>query len=304
MQKTSPHKTIEYQCDYCGKYRVLIIPLSLVPEDKIRGYSELFDIHTCQNSIVTAYALFVDSHSNVRSQSKISSKKSCSDKEETFGIPLPKKSDIVKEEIPKPKGYSKKIIKRVQITDKLRNCAYTVDNPSIPFNVQVVSKYNLIIMDVAVSDKVDLKQAERWLKETVDIIETRVYLDSSTFSNLILYLEQKIKDEMEKKDLIEIQLLITKAVIKSTKKAMDDLQKEWRSWFPHWSIVDLKESMSLLELIQEEQGKSTRDVFEALNITESFGFFVSNLKDLISYNIVSVEKMEFVTLTNHTITLD
>ena len=108
--KSNVRQRIEYQCNNCGKQRILFIAPALQSEKvESHGYSEYADVHICSNNELQAIKLFVDTNYDVRSQVTVESQPRSETPTITemagFNIPVPKKTDFLEENIEPTKDF-------------------------------------------------------------------------------------------------------------------------------------------------------------------------------------------------------
>lgn len=291
---------IKYQCNKCGKLRVMYALCDLKTEDLAsKGYVEITDIHNCVESKLTPITLYVDAAYSVRSQFPI-------EVEETkttgpllgLDIPLPKKVKTGNREIEKIKGFRGKNIRSIKINDKLRQTNFFLDVSNKGNELSSTSKMSLITVSMRINKKISEENAKKWLEIIASTIETRIMLDETMLSHLLVYLEGKIKEKPGENEKIEVELLLSNSHLISNESLLKNFDENRSKTFPDWTKVEQSYASKIIQNCYASKHKTLWEVYETVKSKQTFAEFLSLVRELRKQEVIEVEKMEFFTLSD------
>ncbi len=293
------HK-VEYMCNKCGKLRVMFALYDLKTEDlDSKGYVEITDIHNCVGSKLTPITLYVDASYSVRSQFPIEVEETKTT-EPLLGldIPLPKKVKIGNREIEKIKGFRGKSIRSIKINDKLRQTNFFLDVSNKGYELSSTSKMSLITVSMRIKKNIAEKNAKKWLEIIASTIETRIMLDETMLSHLLVYLEGKIKEKPEENEKIEVELLLSNSHIISNESLLTNFKENRSKTFPDWTKAEYSYATKIIQNCCTSKHNTLWEVYETVKDKQTFAEFLSLVRELRKQEVIEVEKMEFFTLSD------
>ena len=305
--KSNIRKKIEYQCNNCGKQRILFIAPALQSEKvESHGYSEYADVHICVNNELRAIKLFVDTNYDVRSQVTVQNKPNTDVPEITelsgLNIPVPKKTDFLEEEIKPTKDFGGYNLFYLQIKDKLRQRKYTLKTETEGKEINCTSPLGFIEIKIKTDVSIREEFIQEWLISLANTLESLVYLDEFLLNYLGVYLDYMISSRPTEKELLELNLLLhsSKAIPHSTKEHITIFEEHIDELFPGLNIVSYRMYKTIMEACLGNEQKTVMDVYnqtkEKTTQIQAFPFFISVVGTLVSFGFVNLEKLEFYTV--------
>lgn len=327
------YQKLEYQCNNCGKIRSVMLPEIIKEECDFTqsGYCESFDVHTCENDELQAIILFVDTNFNVRSQTAIRAsydgfeaveEKACN---ESFLIPMPKKSQIVNRKV-KTRGQTIKNIMGMKIRDKLRNTCYMIGDIGKGKELTVNSDLNFIEIQINLKDKfaeqllkkwkdkmkhskfgtatqnMPFSEPRAWLRNIVDILESTILFNDDMLSYLTGYLDTKLHEHPIKGDLITLKLLLKSMVTipYTEREHMEKFEAEWSELLPEVTLVEKNSYKIILEESFQNAERSLLILYNDLEknrtINISYQQFVEMVSLLVEKEFLLIYTVEFGTV--------
>ncbi len=247
MSEASSVETVSYQCNKCQKQRKLVIPTKLIRIETISGLVELVDVHKCDKGNLSAIKCFIDSSIVVRSQVHIKSTHYGYETDRDFstvvnendvyaslGIPSPRKTEMIKQQI-KSRNFEGKNIVGIEIKDKIRNSEYTFEKGDGGKRFTVKSILGFIDINLFLSEKVtdrilkEWKQTikatkdkgiqsfpfsatRKWIQIVANTLESLIYLDEEVLKLIADYLDDNILKEPDEIKQIELDLLVNSTI--------------------------------------------------------------------------------------------
>jgi len=306
--KVKIRKKVEYQCNTCGKLRVLFIAPALQNEKVAsHGYIEFCDIHVCKNGKLNAIKLFVDKNYDVRSQVAIEAteedEKVAIKEIAGLNIPIPKKAEFTKFTIIPTADFGGYNVKKIKIKDKMREREYILEGKENGVILKTISPLNFIEIELTLTENVDYESVGGWLTGLANIFESLVYLDESLLTYLGTYLDHMIVHTPTEKELVELSLLLHSSIAlpHSTKEHIEIFEKHAQELFPDLSIVAYRLYKFIMESCLENEGKTLLDIYHIIKEKkvqiQAFPYFLSTVNTLISFGFINLEKLEFYTVS-------
>lgn len=305
--KSNIRQKIEYQCNNCGKQRILFIAPAL-QSDKVEshGYSEFADVHICTNDELRAIKLFVDTNYDVRSQVSVESQPRTETPAITemagFNIPVPKKTEFLEENIEPTKDFGGYNIYCLEIKDKLRQRKYTLTTENEGKTIDSVSPLGFIEIRTKVSIETSEDFVREWVISLANTLESLVYLDESLLSYLGVYLDYMITSRPKEKELLELNLLLhsSKAIPHSTQEHIFIFENHVNELFPELNIVSYRMYKKIMQVCLGNEQKTLMDIYEQvkekLAQVQAFPYFITVISTLVSFGFINLEKLEFYTI--------
>ncbi len=305
--KSDIRQRVEYVCNRCNKSRILFVAPSL-QSDKVasHGYIEYVDVHYCLNDKLNAIKLFVDKNYAVRSQ--VSIKTSSSSDESSFNeiaglnIPLPKKAEFINQKIESTRDYGAYNLKKLDIKDKLRERIYQIGGEGEGTEVEVKSTLNFIEIKATIEESISRENAEGWLKNLANMLESVVSLDETLLQYLGTYLDHMILDKHTEKELLELDLLLhsTVAIPHSPLSHINIFDDHVTELFPELSVVSFRMYKSIMHACLNNEQKTIIDISDEVKdkhiSIQALPYFISILGQLVSFGFINIEKLEFYTI--------
>ncbi len=307
--KSDIRQKVEYQCNTCGKLRLLFIAPAL-QSDKVEqtGYIEYCDVHICKNKELNAIKLFVDHNYDVRSQVAVETKTSSEEPAFTeiagLNIPSPKKAELRIQKIIPTRDFGAYSLKRLVIKDKLRQCSFVLDGIKEGIEVIANSPLSFIEIDVYISEELNTETVYKWLLSLSNILESLVYLDESLLSYLGTYLDHMIIGPPKEKELLELSLLLnsTIAIPHSTEEHIKIFEEHVNELFPNLNVVSYRMYKAIMEACFKNENKRFIDIYEEVKKKivqiQAFPYFISIIGSLVSFGFINLEKLEFFTISD------
>ncbi len=305
--KSEVRQRVEYQCNNCGKMRILFIAPALQrTEVDTYGYIEYVDVHICVNTELSAIKLFVDSHYDVRTQVTVESKPKSEEPVFTelvgLNIPIPKKTDFLDHNIVPTKDYGGYNLKHLFIIDKLRQRDYILGEEKVGKKIFQHSPLGFIEITGYVEETVQTLFVDDWLLNLANFMETLVYLDETLLEYIGVYLDYMIVSRPKAKELVELNLLLnaTMAIPHSTEEHISILEAHVDELFPDLNAISYRIFVSIMKHCLENEQKTLMGIYEEIkqkiSQLNSFPYFLSVVSQLVSFGFVNIEKLEFYTL--------
>lgn len=291
---------VKYMCNKCGKLRVMFSLCDLKTEDLAsKGYIEITDIHNCVESKLTPITLYVDASYSVRSQFPIEVEKTkTTEPLPGLDIPLPIKVKMGNREIEKIKGFRGKNIRSIKISDKLRQTNFILDISNKGNELSSTSKMSLVTVSMRINKKVSEENAKKWLEIIASTIETRVMLDETVLSHLLVYLEGKIGEKPEEYEKIEVEFLLSNSHLISNESLLTNFEENKSKIFPDWTKVEHSYAAKIIQNCSASKHKTLWEVYETVKDKQTLTEFLSLVRELRKQEVIKVEKMEFFTLSD------
>ncbi|NPD88209.1 MAG: hypothetical protein HGN29_05780 [Asgard group archaeon] len=306
--KSDVRRKIEYQCNTCGKLRLLFIAPAL-QSDKVEqtGYIEYCDVHICKNKNLNAIKLCVDHNYDVRSQvtveTKTSSEEPAFTEIEGLNIPTPKKAELREQEIIPTRDFGAYSLKRMVIKDKLRQSSFLLEGVKEGVEVIANSPLNFIEIDIFISEDINTETVYEWLLSLSNILESLVYLDESLLSYLGTYLDHMIISPPKEKELLELSLLLnsTVAIPHSTDEHIKIFEEHVNELFPELNVVSYRMYRAIMEACLKNEQNRVIDIYEDVKKKivqiQAFPYFISIIGTLVSFGFINLEKLEFYSIS-------
>ncbi len=305
--KSNIRQKIEYQCNNCGKQRILFIAPALQSEKvESHGYSEYADVHICKNNELQAIKLFVDTNYDVRTQVTVESKPKTEIpgiiEMSGFNIPVPKKTEFLTEIIEPTKDFGGYNIFYLEIKDKLRQRKYILQTEKEGKIVSSISPLGFIEIKAKVSEDTTEEFTQEWLISLANTLESLVFLDEELLSYLGIYLDYMITSRPKEKELLELNLLLhsTKAIPHSTDEHISIFEEHVNEIFPELNIVSYRMYNTIMEACFKNAQQTLMNVFEKIREKiaqiQGFPYFISVVSILVSFGFINLEKLEFYTV--------
>lgn len=297
---TDLHKdTINYQCNSCGKRRMALIPPTMKINVDSRGLCEFVDVHICKDEHLTANVLFIDPNRAVRSQMVVSSKNKPIENSE-FAIPMPQKSSHAKYEIVPDNNFEARIIREMEIKDEFRNIIYSLntDKPREKIEIDTTSELGFINIQANITRNTTEEKAQAWLQKLADLIEKTANLDENIFSNLIYFLDEKMKEDLSDENAKAINCILqsTISLPHAEETALSDFNQLKGSVFKKLTIVEVIYYTNILKICTNNNSQTLTEVYSHMEQKLPLFLFLNAVYDLINNNLLEVEKLEFLSL--------
>ena len=300
---------ITYICNICKQTRMTILPQALDVRVDERGLSEFVDVHQCVDSNVKANILFIDSHHNVRSQVSVSGEeeKKKPEVDSFLNIPMPTKTEMPTIPIRLDRRYKAKFVKEINIKDKLRQLIYAsdTDNEDV-YKIDTKSPMGFIEVTANISDKIDKEIACEWITLTASILEEVVHIDERTFTHLISYLDERIKNKPGDKEITELDFLLNSpiSIPCSNQKSLDNFKKQSDKLFTNLAIIDYTYYKNILSECIDNDSKTLSDIIELFIRKISIAYFLSIFFNIVRTALLRLEKFQFFTISGSEISIE
>ena len=305
--KSDIRQKVEYQCNNCGKVRLLFISPALQTEKVTsHGYLEYVDVHICESNELSAIKLFVDAHYDVRSQVTIKSTKK--DKEpviqelQGLAIPIPKASKFLQQIIVPTKDFGSYNLKNLKIIDKLRQTDFIIEGIEDGNKIETSSPLEFIEIEANISSSLESEQVKKWMLSLANMIESLVVLDEKLLSYLGTYLDYNIAEIPKQKELLELDLLLnsTVAIPHSTQEHIDIFENHQKEIFPEISSMSYRIYKLIMTTCLNNEQKTLMNIYNEVKKQmiqiQAFPFFLSVISTLVSFGFINMEKLEFYTV--------
>ncbi|MHA1401010.1 MAG: hypothetical protein ACTSQE_11740, partial [Candidatus Heimdallarchaeaceae archaeon] len=259
----------------------------------------------CIDDKLKASLLFIDNNLTVRSQCLIEPEEEEDEENREkkeiiisgLVIPAPEKKGLPRVKITPTSDFGGFNLKGFVIKDKLRQSYYILNEESDGDKISVESPLKFIRIDANISHEIDKKIAIKWLKRTVQIMESIVVIDESVLSFLGTYLDHFITFLPREKELKELDLLFHApiSILRTTEESFNLFKENWKSIFPNLSVRKYRTYLLILKEFLDEGGKTLLDAYFQVGSEYTFAFFLSAISDLILNGILILEKLEFIT---------
>ena len=306
--KSDIRQKVEYQCNKCGKLRILFIAPALQSgKVETHGYIEYCDVHFCEKNELNAIKLFVDHNYDVRSQVAVEAKSK--NDEPAFidiaglGIPIPEKTEFITQTIVPTRDFGGYNLKKIEIKDKLRQRIYVIkeEEGEGEIEVTVESPLNFIEIKVQVSAELKIEIVEEWLVGLSNIVESLVYLDENLLSYLGTYLDYMLVNIPKEKELLELTHLLHSsiAIPHSTTEHIEIFEEHVNELFPDLNVVSYRLYKTILEACLNNEQKTVLNFYEEMKTKmtqiQAFPYYISIISVLVSFGFINLEKLEFYT---------
>ncbi len=306
--KSDIRQKVEYQCNNCGKLRLLFIAPAL-QSDKVEqtGYIEYCDVHICKNEELNAIKLFVDHNYDVRSQ--VSVETGTSSEEPAFteiaglNIPAPKKAELRKHTIIPTRDFGAYSLKRLEIKDKLRQCTFVLEGEKEVVEIIAHSPLNFIEIDAHITEELNTDTVYEWLLSLSNILESLVFLDENLLSFLGTYLDHMVISPPKEKELLELSLLLnsTVAIPHSTEEHIQIFDEHVNELFPNLNVISYRMYKTIMESCLKNEKNRIIDIYEQVKKKivqiQAFPYFISIFSTLVSFGFINLERLEFYTIS-------
>ncbi|MFW9852998.1 MAG: hypothetical protein ACFFDS_08645 [Candidatus Thorarchaeota archaeon] len=306
--KSNIRQKVEYQCNKCGKLRILFIAPALQSgKVETHGYIEYCDVHFCDKNELNAIKLFVDHNYDVRSQVAVETKSKSEEPAFTelagLGIPVPEKTEFITQTIVPTRDFGGYNLKKIEIKDKLRQRNYVITEKEGEGGIEIVVDSPLNFVEIKVQVSAELKEdiVKEWLIGLSNIVESLVYLDENLLSYLGTYLDYMLINIPKEKELLELTLLLhsSVAIPHSTKQHIEIFEEHVTELFPDLNVVSYRMYKTILETCLENEQKTVLNFYEELKEKmtqiQAFPYYISILSTLVSFGFINLEKLEFYT---------
>ena len=306
--KSDVRQKVEYQCNKCGKLRILFIAPALQSgKVETHGYIEYCDVHFCDKNELNAIKLFVDHNYDVRSQVAVETKSKSEEPAFTelagLGIPIPEKTEFITQTIVPTRDFGGYNLKKIEVKDKLRQRNYVIIEEEGEGENEIIvnSPLNFIEIKVQVSAELQKDIVKEWLIGLSNIIESLVYLDEKLLSYLGTYLDYMLINIPKEKELLELTLLLhsSVAIPHSTKQHIEIFEEHVNELFPELNVVSYRMYKSILEACLDNEQRTILNFYEELKEKmtqiQAFPYYISIISTLVSFGFINLEKLEFYT---------
>ena len=286
-----------------------ILPQALDVRVDERGLSEFVDVHQCENSEIKANILFIDTNHAVRSQVSVSGEeeKKKPDVDPFLNIPMPSKVEMPTIPITLDRRYKAKFVKEINIKDKLRQLIYASDTDAEEtYRIDTKSPIGFIEINANISDKIDKEIACEWINLIASILEEVVHIDERTFTHLISYLDERIKNKPSDKEITELDFLLNSpiSIPCSNRKSLDNFKKQSDKLFTNLAIIDYTYYKNILSECIDNESKTLSDVIELFIRKISIAYFLSIFFNLVRTALLRFEKFQFFTISGPEMEID
>ncbi len=302
MLNKSEKVKIQYECNSCGKTRVLHIATKLHVNVAETGYVEYVDVHTCKEDKLSANIICVDKHLSVRSQEQVNvgNELTAQKVDQHLNIPMPKRVDLTEEKIQKNDSFKGKNIKKLIFRDKLRQTKFILEGKETDNSIFVVSEFKFIEVQVWLHKRIDETIAQNWFIQIASILEAIILLDEEMLSYLITYLDNKIESNLDSNSIFILDLLIhAKSIFPKTNLRLYAIfKRNWNTLKGGLPREDFHYYERILTSIMNNEHKTLLDVYEVYNDRDKidFGQYISSIYELSLVGIANIERMEFITI--------
>ncbi|MFW9852881.1 MAG: hypothetical protein ACFFDS_08060 [Candidatus Thorarchaeota archaeon] len=298
---TSGRKKIDYECNRCRKTRILYVLPALHHRVDEKGYVEYVDVHVCRDDRLTANILYVDSSMIVRSQVpvKVGDEMSTSEIKD-LEIPVPKKIDFKEAAITPIKEFRYKNIKKMDISDRLRQTKFTLKKKGDGIILDVSSELQFIDLESIISKGTDKEVAEDWFKQVASILEAIVLLDEEMLSYLIAYLDPKLTEPPTGESIIEIDLILhaKSSFPVASLKSYATFRRQWPKIKDDFEGKEFSTYEKLLTYCIDNDYKTLLDIYFKSMDKMSFSRYIDMIEDLAMLGLLNIRKTEFFTANN------
>ncbi len=291
---------IEYECNLCRKTRILYIDPSLHEKVDSKGYMEYVDLHACVGDKLQAVILYVDKSLTVRSQVPVKVGSDVTPSQiGTFNIPSPHKVELLTKEITKPKKFKGKNLKRLEITDRLRQTKFLLDGPMEGEPINVTSEFHYIDIRAHVSKSVSVISTMEWFQKLSSILEAIILLDEEMLSYLVLYLDPKLPQLPTTNGILDLDLLLhaKSAYPHSNLKTYAILKRQWHDLRETLEHNDYRLYEKPITYCIGNQYKTLLDIYQQkLEKEMDFVDYIGVINELAMLGLVNIEKVQFITV--------
>ena len=330
MSEASSTETVSYQCNKCQRQRKLVIPTKLIRVETISGLVELVDVHKCDKGNLSAIKCFIDSSLIVRSQVHIKSTHYGYETDRDFstvvnenevyaslGIPSPRKTEMIKQQI-KSRNFEGKNIIGIEIKDKIRNSEYIFEKGEGGKKFTVKSVLGFIDINLFLSQKVTdriLKEwkhtikatkdegiqnfpfsaTRKWIQIVANTLESLIFLDEEVLKLIADYLDDNILTEPDEIKQIELDLLVN-STIAFPRSSSEGIQK----FNDRQSIIFAGQSPNIMILCKDilfysltNFENTILDTYNEKSANRDYSDFLFALSLIVKEGFIKILRLEF-----------
>lgn len=280
-----------------------------------KGTKEYVDVHLCKNNTNKAVILNVDPSFVVRSQFAIDPIKEDGDslKENYFNIPVPKKHDLAKKNI-LFNDYTAKNLKELSIIDKLRQTILVLESNLDPKENQstkiigITSNLQFIHIETTIANNINTENALDWLKNLADILESMIVFNEDLFYILGGYIDRHLMETPSLHENLVMKLLLQASLVipYTTEGYIENFEKDLENLL--LDVENEHKEKLMRAIIKETKNNSANSILflyyiiganlkEELVMNYSLLEFIEAFVPLIIEGLISLEQMEFITIT-------